>query len=96
MCHHVDQHKPAFLGATAMTTNQPYAYLPNGTHVLNNNDGEPGWIMNGFSYDPELGWYEYEVETQYGVERWLRNDMELMSELEQAAADADATSSDDN
>jgi hypothetical protein len=57
--------------------------LPCGTHVLNTTDGEPGHIMNGFSFDPELGWYEYEVETQYGVERWMRNDFVLMSELEQ-------------
>ena len=57
-------------------------YLPNGTRVLNTNDAEPGTIVNGFSHDPELGWYEYEVETNYGVERWLRTDFVLMSEIE--------------
>ena len=57
-------------------------HLPNGTRVLNTTDGEPGIIMNGFSFDPATGWYEYEVETAYGVERWLRSDFVLMSELE--------------
>ena len=57
-------------------------YLPNGTRVLNTNDGEPGTILNGFSFDPATGWYEYEVVTHYGVERWLRTDFVLMSELE--------------
>ncbi|GIX05021.1 MAG: hypothetical protein KatS3mg114_0890 [Planctomycetaceae bacterium] len=56
-------------------------YLTNGTRVLNVQDGEPGGIMNGFSFDPESGWYEYEVETRYGIERWLRTDFVLMSEL---------------
>ena len=56
-------------------------YLPNGTRVLNTNDGEPGTIMNGFSFDPAAGWYEYEVETNYGIERWLRSDFVLMSEI---------------
>ncbi len=58
-------------------------FVPGGTHVLNTTDGEPGHVMNGFSFDPELGgWYEYEVETAYGIERWLRKDFVLMSELE--------------
>jgi len=58
-------------------------YISCGTRVLNTTDAEPGHIMNGFSFDPELGgWYEYEVETAYGVERWLRKDFVLMSELE--------------
>lgn len=56
-------------------------YLTNGTRVLNVQDGEPGAIMNGFSFDPESGWYEYEVETRYGIECWLRTDFVLMSEL---------------
>jgi hypothetical protein len=67
-----------------MTTNMhapAREYVPNGTRVLNTNDGEPGTIMNGFSFDAD-GWYEYEVETQYGIERWLRGDFLLMSELE--------------
>lgn len=58
-------------------------YVPCGTHVLNTNDGEAGHIMNGFSFDADLGgWYEYEVETAYGIERWLRRDFVLMSELD--------------
>jgi hypothetical protein len=57
--------------------------LPNGTHVLNTNDGEPGTIMNGFSCDSTTGWYEYEVETRYGIERWLRSDFMLISEIEE-------------
>jgi len=57
--------------------------IPAGTRVLNVTDAEPGCIMNGFSFDPDLGaWYEYEVETAYGIERWLRKDFVLMSELE--------------
>lgn len=59
--------------------------IPGGTSVLNTSDGEPGWIMNGFTYDAETGeWTEYEVETAYGVERWQRRDFILFSEFEQA------------
>jgi hypothetical protein len=57
-------------------------YLPNGTPVLNTDDGETGTIMNGFACDPASGWTEYEVATQYGIERWRRSDMVLMSDLE--------------
>jgi len=58
-------------------------YLPNGTHVLNTSDGEPGHIVNGFTYDEQQGgWTEYEVETQYGIERWERADLVLFSEFE--------------
>ena len=60
-------------------------YLPNGTPVLNTTDGETGTIMNGFAFDPACGWTEYEVETNYGIERWQRSDMIPMSELEQTA-----------
>ena len=60
-------------------------HIPGGTRVLNTTDAEPGVVMNGFSYDPETGWYEYEVETQYGIERWTRGNFVLMSELEQDA-----------
>jgi hypothetical protein len=53
--------------------------------VLNTTDGEPGVIMNGFSFDPDQGgWTEYEVETQYGIERWQRSDFILFSEFEDA------------
>jgi hypothetical protein len=51
------------------------------TRVLDTNNGEPGSILNGFSFDPAKGWYEYEVETKYGIERWLRSDFVLMSEI---------------
>lgn len=57
-------------------------HLPGGTRVLNVNDAEPDVIMNGFSLDPTSGWYEYEVETAYGIERWLRSDFVLMSGLD--------------
>ena len=58
-------------------------YIPNGTKVLNTNDGEPGTIMNGFTFDRSTGeWTEYEVETAYGVERWQRTDFVLMAEIE--------------
>ena len=57
--------------------------IPCGTRVLNTNDGEPGTIMNGFTFDPAAGgWTEYEVETAYGIERWQRSDFVLMSEIE--------------
>jgi len=56
--------------------------IPAGTRVLNTNDGEPGWIMNGFTRDETGKWIEYEVETAYGIERWQRGDFVLMSEIE--------------
>jgi hypothetical protein len=54
-----------------------------GTRALNTDDGEPGSIMNGFAFDPVTGWYEYEVETKYGIERWSRSDFLLMSEIDE-------------
>ena len=60
--------------------NQPA--LPAETRVLNTNDGEPGTILNGSTYDPKIGqWTEYEVVTQHGIERWQRNDFVLVSDL---------------
>jgi hypothetical protein len=59
--------------------------LPAETRVLNTNDGEPGTILNGFTYDPAAGeWTEYEVVTQHGIERWQRSDFILFSEFEDA------------
>jgi len=64
--------------------NQPA--LPAETRVRNTNDGEPGTILNGFTYDPRAGqWTEYEVVTQYGIERWQRRDFVLLSEIEETA-----------
>jgi len=64
-----------------MTTQTPH--LPNGTRVLNTDDGESGIVMNGFAFDPDAGgWTEYEVETAYGVERWERRKFVLFSEIE--------------
>ena len=57
-------------------------YLPTETRVLKTSDGEPGSILGGFAFDPASGWTEYEVATRYGIERWMRSDMILMSELE--------------
>ena len=57
-------------------------HIPGGTRVLNIRDGESGYVMNGFTYDPAAGWTEYEVETAYGVERWQRNDFVPFSELD--------------
>jgi hypothetical protein len=71
-------------GGQMMNATPTQQYLPNGTRVLNTQDGEPGTIVNGFSFDPESGWFEYEVETRYGIERWQRTDFVLMSELESA------------
>ena len=57
-------------------------YLPTETRVLKTSDGEPGSILGGFAFDPASGWTEYEVATQYGIERWLRTDFVPLSELE--------------
>ncbi len=57
-------------------------YLPVETRVINTNDGEPGTILNGFAWDEARGWYEYEVATKYGIERWQRSEMLRFSELE--------------
>jgi hypothetical protein len=58
-------------------------YIPNGTKILNTNDGEPGTILNGFAFDRATGeWTEYEVETAYGIDRWQRSDFVLMAEIE--------------
>ena len=60
--------------------NQPY--LPGETKVLNVHDGEAGTILNGFTFRPSTrGWTEYEVVTQYGIERWQRSDFILFSEM---------------
>jgi len=59
--------------------------LPTETRVLNTNDGEPRTILNGFTYDPSTGeWTEYEVVTQYGIERWKRDEFVLFSDLPSA------------
>ena len=67
-----------------MPTNHPnHEHLSGGTRVLNTTDGEPGVIINGFTFDPDQGgWTEYEVETQDGIERWERDNFILFSELE--------------
>ena len=65
-----------------MNANRTQEHLPCGTRVLNTTDGEPGTILNGFSFEPEFGWYEYEVETRYGVERWHRHDFILFSDFD--------------
>ncbi len=65
------------------TTSQKHESLPSETRVLNIQDGEPGTVLNGFTYDPAGGWVEYEVVTQFGVERWQRSDFILFSEFEQ-------------
>ena len=56
-------------------------YVPPGTRVLNTDDGEIGSIMNGCSFESTSSWYEYEVETKYGIERWQRSDFLLMDEI---------------
>ena len=69
-----------------MQTNRPeHQHLSGGTRVLSTADGEAGVIINGFAFDPDQGgWTEYEVETQYGIERWKRSDFILFSEFEDA------------
>jgi hypothetical protein len=64
-----------------MTTDH-LPYLPAGSRVLNTADGEPGTVLNGFSFDAAAGWFEYEVQTRTGIERWQRSDMLPMAELE--------------
>ena len=65
-----------------MTTNLQES-LPNGTPVLNTNDGEPGTIVNGFAFDRQTGdWTEYEVETAYGIEVWQTSDFILRETLD--------------
>jgi len=68
-----------------MATNRPdHEHLPGGTRVLNTTDGEPGVIINGFAFDPDQGgWTEYEIETQYGIERWKRSDFILFAEFQE-------------
>jgi hypothetical protein len=53
------------------------------TVVLNTNEGERGTILNGFTYE-NGEWTEYEVVTQYGIERWQRRDFVLMTECQDA------------
>jgi hypothetical protein len=66
-----------------MPTTQTMNYLDRGTRVLNMTDGEPGTVLNGFAFDPARGWYEYEVETQYGVECWPVAAMLTFDQMEQ-------------
>ncbi len=68
-------------------TSATHEYLPNGTRVLNTDDGEPGTIMNGYARNTAGAWVRYEVETAYGIEIWSRERMALMSDLEAAAAE---------
>jgi hypothetical protein len=63
-----------------MITSGQSDLVPAGTRVLNTNDGEPGTILNGFSFDPVTGQC-FEVQTHYGIERWNRSDFVLMSEI---------------
>jgi hypothetical protein len=63
-------------------TDHANKHLPAGTKVLNTEDGEPGTILNEFTWNPQTGeWTEYEVETAYGIERWQRSQFVLMSEI---------------
>ena len=55
--------------------------LPCETVVLNTTDGERGTILNGFAYQ-NGAWIEYEVVTQYGIERWQCRDFVPMSECQ--------------
>jgi hypothetical protein len=72
-----------------MNATNDHEHLPAGTRVLNTTDGEPGIILNGLAFDLALGWTEYEIETQHGIERWQRADMALMVEFDDdEAADA--------
>jgi hypothetical protein len=57
--------------------------LPTETRVINTEDGESGVILDGFTWEPSTGeWTEYEVVTQYGIERWKRDDFVLASDLQ--------------
>ena len=62
-----------------MSATEKHAALPGGTRVLNTNDGEPGMILNGISIGHATGnWFEYEVATHYGIERWRRSEFILL------------------
>jgi hypothetical protein len=64
-------------------TKKTYEYVPGGTRVLNTSDGEPGTILNGYTYNKgQTEWYEYDVETAHGIERWHRDEFILFSEFE--------------
>ena len=64
--------------------------LPAETKVINLHDAEPGTVLNGFTYDHDLGeWTEYEIVTAYGIERWQRRDFAVLDDLKQANRDAD-------
>jgi len=61
----------------------PPGDFPAETPVLNITDGERGVILNGTVIDPKSGeWVEFEVATQYGIERWEREDFILFREFE--------------
>lgn len=66
--------------------NNPKPPLPQGLRVLHTGDGEPGHILNGIAFDPEVGWTEYEVTTGYGIERWQRRDFVLFNEIQDPQA----------
>jgi len=79
-----------------MTADNPNERLPAGTRVLNTNDGEPGAIMNGVTFDPAVGWTEYEVETEHGIEVWPRADFAVFLDLEDAMDEADRASANES
>jgi hypothetical protein len=65
-----------------MNGTKAHDYLECGTRVLNTNDGEPGAILNGISFGTDRC-YEYEVQTQYGIERWRRSDFIVLPDVEE-------------
>ncbi|MFM9994231.1 MAG: hypothetical protein ACKVU4_00350 [Phycisphaerales bacterium] len=54
------------------------AFLPGGTRVISLLDGEDGHVMNPF----DNAGIEYEVMTEYGIERWMRADFITFAEAE--------------
>ncbi|MEK6778948.1 MAG: hypothetical protein AABY80_04695 [Candidatus Deferrimicrobiota bacterium] len=74
----------------------PARYIPNGTEVISMKDGELGSVLNGFGWETDAAgnqvWTEYEVVTQYGIERWMRADFILREDAEREAAEEEAAS----
>ena len=77
-------------------TDNPARYIQNGTEVISMNDGELGTVLNGFGWETDGAgnqiWIEYEVVTQYGIERWMRADFILREDADREAAEEEAAS----
>jgi hypothetical protein len=79
---------PAKQETPPMTTNHHISpALPVGTRVLNTGDGESGTVHAAYARNAAGDWTEYEVVTQYGIEKWQRAGFVLLDEVQAAARD---------